>query len=69
MCSTHDQELHGEAKPAASERRWRWPGAASTPMSAAGPGHYALLEAGFATGLAGVVALTRTRGSTPDWMA
>lgn len=61
MTSTDGEELRREADPAASERRWRWPGAASTPMSATRPAHYVILEAGFAGGLAGVIALTRRR--------
>ena len=54
-------DLPRGGEPITSERRWRWPGAASTPPSSTGPGDYALLEAVFATGLVGVAALTRRR--------
>jgi len=39
------EELPRRTESASSERRWRWPGAASTPPSATGPGDYAALEA------------------------
>ena len=60
--------MHGEAFPRAHEpdhsrRQWSWPGAASTPPSASGPADYAALEAVFAAGLAGLIALTRRRES------
>jgi hypothetical protein len=55
------EELPRPEEPAASERRWRWPGAASTPPSASGPADYAVLEAVFATGMAGLITLTRRR--------
>lgn len=57
----HGEELPRTGEPAGSERRWRWPGAASTPPSASGPADYAALEGVFAIGLAGVIALTRRR--------
>jgi len=53
------EELPRAAESTASERRWRWPGAASTPPSATGPGDYAALEAVFVGGLAGVIVLAR----------
>lgn len=53
------EELPRAAESTASERRWRWPGAASTPPSATGPGDYAALEAVFVGGLAGVIMLAR----------
>ena len=56
-----DEELPRTAESASSERRWRWPGAASTPPSATGPGDYAALEAVFLGGLTGVIALARRR--------
>lgn len=55
------EELPRGAEPTGSERRWRWPGAASTPPSATGPGHYAALETVFAAGLGVVVAVARRR--------
>jgi len=55
------EELPRGPEPASSERRWRWPGAASTPASATGPGDYAALEAAFLGGLIGVIALARRR--------
>ncbi len=55
------EELPRGGEPAASERRWRWPGAASTPESPTNPADYALLEAVFATGVLGLFALTRRR--------
>lgn len=54
-----DLERGGES--AGSERRWHWPGAASTPASRNGPADYAVLEAVFMTGVAGLVALARRR--------
>jgi len=56
------EELPRSGEPG-GERRWRWPGAASTPTSASGPADYAALEAVFVTGLAGLIALTRRRES------
>jgi hypothetical protein len=58
--------VHGEAlprsdEPPGNERRWRWPGAASTPPSASGPADYAALEAVFASGMAGLIGLTLRR--------
>lgn len=47
--------------PAAGEQRPRWPGAASTPPSPTSPRDYALLEAVFLAGLAGVAGLTHAR--------
>ncbi|MDQ6807099.1 MAG: DUF1360 domain-containing protein [Actinomycetota bacterium] len=47
--------------PSSSERRWHWPGAASTPSSATNPADYAILEAIFLAGLTGVVALAHRR--------
>ena len=38
-----------------------WPGSAGTPSSATGPLDYVVLEAVFAAGLAGVIALVRRR--------
>ena len=61
MAGPEDEELPRGGEPSASERRWRWPGAATTPASATGPGHYAALEAAFLGGLTAVVALTRRR--------
>jgi hypothetical protein len=61
MTGSGDEELSRGREPASTERRWRWPGAATTPASAASPGDYAALEAVFAGGLAAVVALTRRR--------
>ena len=55
------EDLPREGEPAASERRRRWPGAASTPASPTSPAHYALLEAVFASGLVGLMGLTRRR--------
>lgn len=55
------EELHRGPEPASSARRWRWPGAASTPSSATGPGDYAALEAVFLGGLLGVIALAQRR--------
>ncbi len=54
-------ELDREPEPVASERRWHWPGAASTPSSNTQPADYAALEAAFLAGLGGVVALARQR--------
>lgn len=65
--ATHGEELPRTREPPSSERRWRWPGAASTPPSASGPADYAALEAVFAIGMAGVIALTRRR--EPDGTA
>jgi hypothetical protein len=59
--TVHGEDLPRAGEPAGSERRWHWPGAASTPPSASGPADYAVLEAVFATGLAALVALTRRR--------
>lgn len=61
MTAAPGEELPRDAEPAGGERRWRWPGAATTPASATGPGDYAVLEAVFVSGLAGLVALTRRR--------
>lgn len=61
MTGTGGEELHRGAEPSSSERRWRWPGAATTPTSATGPGDYAALEAVFVSGLAAVIALARRR--------
>lgn len=57
----HGEELPRATESASSQRRWRWPGAASTPPSATGPGDYAALEAVFLGGLGGVIALARRR--------
>jgi hypothetical protein len=59
--TVHGEELPRAAEPSGGERRWRWPGAASTPPSASGPADYAMLEAVFAAGMAGLIALTRRR--------
>ena len=61
MTSSESEELPRGREPASSERRWRWPGAASTPASPTSPADYALLEAVFACGLVSVMALTRRR--------
>lgn len=61
MTDIHREEMPRGGEPEGSERRWRWPGTASTPVSATGPGDYALLEGVFATGLLGLIALTRRR--------
>ncbi|WP_249011814.1 DUF1360 domain-containing protein [Conexibacter sp. DBS9H8] len=53
------EELSQAGEPATSERRSRWPGATSTPPSAAGPGDYAALETVFVAGLLGVIGLAR----------
>lgn len=58
---SRDEEWHGGPEPESSARRWRWPGAASTPASATGPGDYAALEAVFLGGLLGVIALAQRR--------
>lgn len=50
--TVHGEELPRRGDPADSERRWHWPGAASTPPSASGPADYAALEAVFADVLA-----------------
>lgn len=55
------EELPRDGEPPGSERRWRWPGAASTPESPTNPADYALLEGTFASGLLGLVLLTRRR--------
>lgn len=64
MSATEREELKREGEPAASGRRWRWPGAASTPSSPTSPADYALLEAAFLGGLGTVIALTRRRERT-----
>lgn len=56
-----EEELPRSRESAGTQRRWRWPGAASTPPSAAGPVHYALLEGTFISALGGVIALARRR--------
>jgi len=61
--SIEGEELPRGGEPEGSERRWRWPGAASTPTSATGPAHYAVIEAVFVAGLGGIVALARRRES------
>jgi hypothetical protein len=61
MTGIESEELPRGGEPESSERRWRWPGAASTPASPTAPADYALLEAVFASGLLGVMALTRRR--------
>lgn len=60
MRATEEEGL----KPVSSGRRWRWPGAASTPSSPTSPAHYALLEAAFLGGLGTVIALTRRSDRT-----
>ena len=55
------EEQQRVPEPGSAERTWRWPGAASTPASATGPGDYAALEAVYLSGLVGVVALARRR--------
>lgn len=59
--ATHHEELPRRRELASSERRWRWPGAASTPPSATAPGAYAALEAVYLGGLGGVIALAHRR--------
>ena len=61
MSGIEGEKLPRSGEPATAERRWRWPGAASTPESPTSPAHYAVLEAVFASGLIGVAALTRRR--------
>jgi hypothetical protein len=72
MMAKSDSSIDGEelprgGQPKGSERRWRWPGAASTPTSATDPANYALLEGVFMVGLGGVMALAsrRERDGTP----
>jgi len=57
----HGEDLPRSDEPAGTEHRWRWPGAASTPPSASGPLDYVVLEAAFATGIAGLIGLTLRR--------
>ncbi len=61
MTPTQHEALPREGEPKTSERRWTWPGAASTPTSATQPLHYALLEGVFLTGLGAVIASARNR--------
>ena len=61
MTAHAGEELPRSDEPAGNERRWRWPGAASTPPSASGPLDYVVLEAVFATGMAGLIGLTLRR--------
>lgn len=61
MSAIEGEELDRGGEPATGERRWRWPGAASTPSSPTSPAQYALLEAAFLAGLGTVSALTRRR--------
>jgi len=58
---TQHEALPREGEPKTSERRWRWPGAASTPNSDTQPLHYALLEGVFLTGLGAVIAAALER--------
>lgn len=58
---SRDEQWHRGPEPKSSARRWSWPGAASTPASATGPGDYAALEAVFLGGLLGVIALAQRR--------
>lgn len=60
------QEQSRRGEPAGSERHWSWPGAASTPPSPTSPGHYAVLEAVFLSGLGAVVLATRRRERLGD---
>ncbi len=55
------EELPRSDEPPGSDRRWRWPGSASTPPTASGPGDYAALEAVFAGGMVGLAVLTMRR--------
>lgn len=66
--NVHTEELPRKDDPVGTARRWQWPGAASTPPSASSPADYAVLEAVFATGMAGLIALTirRERDGTPS---
>lgn len=66
MSTARGDELPRAGEPSSSERRWRWPGAASTPPSAAGPEHYAAIEAVFASTLAGVIGIARRRERRGD---
>lgn len=59
MTQIPGEELPRGREPAGAARRWRWPGATSTPDSPTSPAQYALLEAIFSAGLVGVVSLTR----------
>ncbi len=61
------EELPRSDDPPGKDRRWRWPGSASTPPTASGPADYAALEAVFAGGMAGLVVLTirREQDGTP----
>ena len=59
--STVGEDLPRGPEPSSSERRWRWPGAASTPSSPTGPGDYAILEGIFLGALSGVAVLARRR--------
>lgn len=61
MGTTEGEELRRGPEPPSSERRWRWPGATSTPPSATGPGDYAAIEAVYVSAMAGIIALARKR--------
>ncbi len=61
MTAHAGEELPRSDEPAGNERRWRWPGAASSPPSASGPLDYVVLEAVFASGMAGLIGLTLRR--------
>lgn len=65
--STSEREEPQRAdEPSTGGRRWRWPGAATTPASPTSPAQYALLEAAFLGALGTVVALTRRRERTGE---
>ncbi len=61
MNTRQGEEQPRGGDPSSSERRWRWPGATSTPPSATSPRDYATLEAIYVVGLTGVIALARRR--------
>jgi hypothetical protein len=55
-----------DPRPDEPRRRSRWAGAASTPPSASNTSDYAVVEAVFLAGLAGIAALTRKREAGGD---
>lgn len=58
---TTEQRPTEDRPPDARRRQSRWPGAASTPPSASSAADYAIVEAVFLVGLAGLSVLTRKR--------